>query len=100
MALRGVNYNWKTAAFPKMNFEKERQLGLIAQEVESVVPEVVRTDVDGFKSVEYSKLVSLLIEAIKEQQNQIKQQKNDLNDLQVKLQNLIDNKPLAKNEQF
>jgi hypothetical protein len=92
-ALRGVNYNWRTDEFPDKNFETERQLGLIAQEVEKVVPEVVRTDAKGFKSVEYSKLVALLLEAIKEQQKQIAKQEADITSLKS------DNKRIDKMEE-
>ena len=49
---------------------------MIAQEVELIIPEVVRTDDDGMKSIEYQNLVALLIQAIKEQQKQINDLKN------------------------
>ncbi|UBM58363.1 tail fiber domain-containing protein [Marinilongibacter aquaticus] len=50
----------------------QRHVGLIAQEVEQIVPEVVKTDeITGFKSVNYQELVGLLIEAVKSQQNTI-----------------------------
>ncbi len=53
--------------------QKEKRISLIAQEVELIVPEVVRTsEEDGMKSIEYQKLVGLLVEAIKDQQKQIK----------------------------
>jgi hypothetical protein len=60
-ALRGVK------------FEKDgrHSTGVIAQEVEKVLPEVVHTDADGMKSVAYGNVVGVLIEAIKEQQKQI-----------------------------
>ncbi|MCP4748809.1 MAG: tail fiber domain-containing protein [Desulfobacteraceae bacterium] len=58
--LQGVSYNW---ADPSRG--ESRQIGVIAQEVEKVLPEVVHTDSQGYKSVEYSKLVAPLIEAIK-----------------------------------
>ena len=51
--------------------KEKRHAGVIAQEVEKVLPEVVMEDNDGVKSVAYGNLVSLLIEAIKEQQEQI-----------------------------
>jgi hypothetical protein len=52
--------------------DKERRYsGIIAQEVEKVLPEVVFEDKDGFKNVAYGNMVGLLIEAIKEQQAQI-----------------------------
>jgi hypothetical protein len=71
MLLRGVNYDWRTEEFKEKNFVSTPQLGLIAQEVEKVIPQVVTTDASGFKAVEYSKLVALLIEAVKEQQKKI-----------------------------
>ncbi len=52
-------------------FPETQQIGVIAQEVEEVVPEAVYTDSDGLKAVDYAKLVPLLIQAIKEQQQQI-----------------------------
>lgn len=70
--LRGVTYNWKQAEFPQKNFDTQHQIGLIAQELEKVYPELVNTDAEGFKSIDYSKLVAVLIEAIKEQQVDIK----------------------------
>jgi hypothetical protein len=58
--LRGVTYEWTD----KSKGEGE-QLGVIAQEVEELFPQVVHTDNQGYKSVEYSKLVAPLIEAVK-----------------------------------
>ena len=62
--LRGVTYEWKNPTLE--NNRNGLQSGLIAQEVELVIPSVVDTDVDGFKSVQYSHLVPYLIESIKE----------------------------------
>ena len=72
LLLRGVEFN--------LNIEPERKrIGLIAQEVELIIPEVVRTsEDDGLKSIEYQNLVGLLVEAIKEQQKQINELKNIL----------------------
>ena len=61
--LNGVSYNRIDTG--------RREYGLIAQEVEDVLPEVVLTDHNGYKSVDYSKIVPLLIEALKEQQQKI-----------------------------
>ena len=71
MQLRGVMYDWRKDDFPNMVFEDRRQMGLVAQEVEQIIPEIVNTDANGYKSIEYSKLVALLIQAVKEQQIQI-----------------------------
>jgi hypothetical protein len=56
-SLRGVSYISK--------FNMEERIGVVAQEVERVVPEVVHTHTNGLKSVAYQNLVGLLIEAIK-----------------------------------
>ncbi|AHZ86365.1 peptidase S74 [Bdellovibrio bacteriovorus] len=60
LGLNGYSYYWKNPE------NKEKQIGLIAQEVEKVFPEAVRTDKDGSKSVAYQKLVAPLINSIKE----------------------------------
>jgi hypothetical protein len=71
--LRGVTFDWKTKEFPERAFSDNRALGFIAQEVEQVLPEVVQTEktAEGYKAVQYDKVVALLVEAIKEQQKQI-----------------------------
>jgi hypothetical protein len=63
--LRGVNFNWKDT--------DRYAMGVIAQEVEKVIPEVVN-EIDGIKKVSYGSMVGLLIEAIKDLQQQV----NDL----------------------
>jgi hypothetical protein len=68
LALRGVSYEWKD----KVRGEG-RQIGFIAQEIEKVLPELVITNADGYKSVQYQNLVPVLVEAIKQQQAQIEQ---------------------------
>jgi len=90
LAMRGVNYEWKTTQYPELGFADGLQLGVIAQEVENIVPEVVHEDQDGYKSVEYSHLTPLLIEAIKElhaenkalqsQNKTLQSQNSELND--------------------
>lgn len=76
--LRGVRFDWKQKEFPQQRFPDGEQIGLIAQEVEDVVPSVVHTGSDGYKSVDYAKLVALLIEGMKEQQQQIDELKAEL----------------------
>ena len=66
-----------------VTFEKDgrNSLGVIAQEVEEVLPEVVHTTQDGMKAVAYGNIVGVLIEAIKEQQEQINQLTLQVNNL-------------------
>ncbi|MFZ4770174.1 MAG: tail fiber domain-containing protein, partial [Ferruginibacter sp.] len=66
MLLNGVEYEMKKEAFPKNNFMPGRQIGLLAQNVEQVFPEAVSENADGYKGVDYARLVPLLIESIKE----------------------------------
>jgi hypothetical protein len=85
LQLRGVNYYWKNNDFPNRGFDDKLELGFIAQEVEAVIPEIVSEIGDGYKGVEYSKLVALLVEAIKEQQAIIDGQKTEMADMRVEL---------------
>lgn len=63
MSLRGVEYN-------KIGSE-EKSVGVIAQEIQEVLPEVVKEQEDGMLSVAYGNLTAVLIEALKDQQKQI-----------------------------
>ena len=81
--LTGVSYEWKTEEYGDRGFKEGRQIGLIAQEVEKVFPELVQTDSDGYKGVAYDKLVPVLIEAVKEQQKEIKEKTRALSGLKM-----------------
>jgi hypothetical protein len=70
--LQGVKYKW-------INDDNQPSIGVIAQEVEKVLPEVVSTNDNGLKSVSYGNIIGLLIEAIKEQQVCIEELKKKLN---------------------
>ena len=63
-----------------VTFQKDgkESLGVIAQEVEEVLPEVVQQDTHGMRSVAYGNIVGVLIEAIKEQQKQIEELKSKI----------------------
>jgi hypothetical protein len=65
--LNSFYYTWKKDA----GTVKPRKIGFIAQEVEKVIPELVKTDSEGMKSVDYVSVVPFLVEAIKHQQKQI-----------------------------
>ena len=100
LQLRGVSFYWKNkeemaAAKGKdinnfsYGFGPEKQIGVIAQEIEKVVPELVVTDNDGFKAVKYENLTPLLIEAIKEQNKKIEE-------LEAKLKEMDDLKRMVE----
>jgi len=71
MQINGVGFRWKDT--------KEEALGVIAQDIEEVLPELVKNN-DHTKTVNYNGLVGVLIEAVKEQQRQILELKAQLND--------------------
>jgi hypothetical protein len=77
LQLRGVSFNWKSNDQPGV--------GLIAQEVEKVYPELVTTNSTGLKAVEYGNLVAPLIEAVKTQQTEINDLKAQVQILQQKV---------------
>jgi hypothetical protein len=68
LSLRGVTFQWKEDESCQ---QANSQLGLIAQEVETIFPEIVQIGHDGMKSIHYTGLIAPMIEAIKEQQEQI-----------------------------
>ena len=58
-----------------------RNIGFIAQEVEKIYPELVKTDDEGYKSVAYSAHTPILVGAIKEQQKMINEQSKMISEL-------------------
>jgi len=75
--LRPVNFYWRTDEFADKHFGDKQSFGLIAQEVEETFPDLVSTDEQGFKAVNYSKLPLLTIQAVKElkaENDKLKQQ--------------------------
>jgi hypothetical protein len=77
----GVSYNWRKDEFPERTFGDRTEIGFIAQELEKVFPELVSTNAEGFKSVQYSHMVPVLLEAIKEQQTMIEALQRNVNGL-------------------
>jgi hypothetical protein len=86
--IRGVTYKMKTDEFPENGFSEQTQTGVIAQEVEAVLPEVVVTHTNGYKAVDYSKIVPLLIEGIKELKKQNEAFKKENADLKKRVERL------------
>lgn len=80
LKLKGVYYDFKTDEFKDHHFPSNKQVGFIAQDVQKVFPEVVMTGKDGYLAIQYHKVVPLLVEGIKDQQNQFEEamkQKDD-----------------------
>ena len=75
--ISGVEFDWNSNQ--DTYADGMHDIGVIAQEIEEVIPEVVKTRDNGYKAVKYEKIVPLLIEAIKEQQTQIDELKKLIN---------------------
>ena len=77
--LSGVTYNWKTT--------NSSDIGFIAEEVGKVMPEIVEWESDGVnaQAMDYTKIIPVLVEALKEQQTEIDSQKKIINELSEKI---------------
>jgi hypothetical protein len=65
--LNGVYFNWNQAAYPWKHFSNAQQVGLIAQQVNPYVPQVVTKDDSGYYAIDYGRLTPLLINALKQE---------------------------------
>jgi hypothetical protein len=85
LSINGYEFDWNQ----KQETYSGHDIGVIAQEIEKVIPEIVTTRDNGYKAVKYEKIVPLLIEAIKEQQGQIESQKSEIEELKDLVKQLI-----------
>jgi hypothetical protein len=94
MKIQGVSYTWDSDKYEDMYFPEGTNYGIVAQEIEKVLPEVVREDSRGNKSVAYKQLIPFLVEAMKEQQNTISYLTEEVKELKKEIKN---NSSLAVN---
>jgi hypothetical protein len=88
MSLNPVRFDMKTEEDSKTG----NHFGFIAQEMEKYLPELVGTDNEGMKSIEYATLTSILTGAVKEQQATIESQKKDIEQLKADMKELKSSK--------
>lgn len=81
--LHGYTYHWKDNSNP------DEQIGLLAQELQKVYPQLVKENDKGILSVNYSGMVPVLLEAIKEQQGQIEKQQQRIEKQQQQIDTLL-----------
>ena len=80
--IRGTSYHWDHDKFPG-KFNDRPQIGFIAQELEEIYPEMVHTNEEGYKSIDYSRMTVVLVEAVKE----LKKENDHLRIAQDKMKN-------------
>jgi len=84
LKLRGVNFEWKDSE------RKGRQIGFIAQETKEVIPEVIIGTEETKYSMQYAPVTAVLVEAVKEQQQQIDNQKSKIDLLEKENKELVE----------
>jgi hypothetical protein len=83
--MRGVRFEYKD----QTKYAKGPKIGVIAQELQKVFPEMVTKGADGFLKVDYTQLTAVLIQAVKEQQEQINELKNRLDRQQEQINAIL-----------
>lgn len=63
--LTSYSYNYRINEFPNYDFAEGKQFGVMAQDLEQIFPELVKTDLNGKKHVNYTQMIPLMLEAIK-----------------------------------
>jgi len=89
--INGKRYQYNVQSFPDKNFPQGFSYGVIAQEVQTVLPELVQADSAGYLAVNYDGLIPIIIEAVKEQQKTIKEQQEQINTLKDELSSCCSN---------
>ena len=74
----GYNYKFRKDEFPELKFDTTAQIGFIAQEIQKALPQLVSENDSGYLSVNYIKVVPILLMGMKEQQAIIEAQKKEI----------------------
>jgi len=86
--IRGVSFEWKRSQYQDKGLSDGEHYGVIAQEIEQVLPEIVEEGPNGDKAVSYIELIPILTEAIKEQQKQLEEQHRQIEYLLQRVESL------------
>ncbi len=90
-ALDGKTYKFKRGEINGVSFEEageDQQLGFIAQDLEKVFPELVHVDDAGYYAVNYTGLIPVLVEGMKEQENTIATQREEMEEMKTRIDRL------------
>lgn len=88
MNIRCISYNYKANDFAHKGFPKNKQIGVIAQDIQSSFPELVRNDQDGDLQVNYTQLSTVAIQAVKELSDLLKASNQRIDLLEAELAKL------------
>lgn len=85
LRINGYNYHWINK-----NSDEGLQTGVMAQEIQKLFPELVKESIEGTLSVNYSGLIPVMIESIKEQQRMLQKQQQQIDELKLMLQQVLE----------
>jgi hypothetical protein len=74
--------NFEDKTLPSYNFDDKTHFGVLAQEIETIFPELVQKDDNGYLGVKYTELIPILIGAVQEQQKIILELQKEIINLQ------------------
>lgn len=83
--IEGVSYKWKRDEFEGRKFSEGTHFGVIGQDIEKILPEIVKENSKGEKSVAYTEIIPILVEAMKEQQRTIAELSGKVNKLESEM---------------
>lgn len=86
--LNGIYFNWNQAAYPWKHFPSGQQIGFIAQQVDTVVPQVINQNDSGYYTMDYGRITPLLVDAIKQQKQTNDSLRYTLDSLRTAFQNI------------
>jgi hypothetical protein len=87
---RAVTFSFQTDAFPERRFPKHAQAGVVAQELEAVLPDLVSTDDRGYKGVAYERLGVYALAAVKELDEEVRSLRATLEAVRKTLERIHD----------
>jgi hypothetical protein len=98
LQMRGVEFDWNTAAHPEMQLDSLRHVGFIAQEIELIEPLVTFTGDDSLVHVDYAKIVPIVVEAIEELNGVVESQDSVITAQQDQIASLQDENEAQQSE--
>ena len=87
MKLEPVEYTWKKGTTMYKEMGEKEEIGFIAQQIQEIYPEIIINRNDGYLSLMYNRLTSILIEGLRHQQKDLKTINDDLSNLENLLTN-------------
>ena len=83
-----MEYSWRTEEFPLQHFDTRTHLGFVAQDVEKILPDLVGTNKDGWKSIRSTEVIAVLVEAMKVMLTRHQESLTEINYLKSEMKSL------------